>query len=316
MPLFKININQQKVQKLDAKEQLEKTLQNLVEKNLREILDIHFLATEYTTSFGGRIDTLGIDKNGSPVIIEYKKTNNDNVINQALSYLKWLLDHKAEFEKLVNLKSPVTYNDQRLTYNGKFIETGKIDWNAPRVICIAQSYNKFDLDTVDILPIKIELLKYRIYNNDLLYIDTETYEKVNISTSGIFKRQEKPKKATLQQEYNLSDVLKSNWKDTKSLFDQLREKILALDTNITEKVNKFYIAYRLENNFCEIVPQAKGIAIHLDIPRNKLTVKDLKAEDVSKKGHHATGNVRLFISDAKEINSAMELIKQSYAYTL
>ena len=76
---------------------LEKDIQNLFEKNLNEILDIQFLATEYSTSFGGRIDTVGIDNNGSPVIIEYKRSQNDNVINQGLSYLRWLLDHKDAF---------------------------------------------------------------------------------------------------------------------------------------------------------------------------------------------------------------------------
>lgn len=50
---------------------------------------------------GGRIDTFGIDENGSPVIIEYKRSMNENVINQYLFYLDWLMDHKAEFELLV-----------------------------------------------------------------------------------------------------------------------------------------------------------------------------------------------------------------------
>jgi hypothetical protein len=94
-------------------------------------LNIRFLATEYSTSSGGRIDSLGIDNNGSPVIIEYKLTQNDNVINQGLSYLSWLLDHKDAFEALVRKMN---------------IDT-EIDWASPRVICVAESYNKFDLDT-------------------------------------------------------------------------------------------------------------------------------------------------------------------------
>ncbi len=87
MALFKINGSA--VKKIIAKDlDLEKNLQFLFEQNLEEILNIVFLAHEYSTSFGGRIDTLGIDKNGSPCIIEYKKNQNDNVINQGLSYLK------------------------------------------------------------------------------------------------------------------------------------------------------------------------------------------------------------------------------------
>ncbi|MCX7589476.1 MAG: hypothetical protein N2Z85_00865 [Patescibacteria group bacterium] len=109
MALFKIN-NDLKVKKLIAHNiNLEKSIQEMFELNLEEILNIVFIASEYSTSFGGRIDTLGIDKNGSPCIIEYKKNQNDNVINQGLSYLRWLLDHKADFEilcrnKKINIK--------------------------------------------------------------------------------------------------------------------------------------------------------------------------------------------------------------------
>jgi len=99
MALFKINNST--VKKLVARDlDLECNLQVIFETNLEEILNIIFLAHEYSTSFGGRIDTLGIDKNGSPCIIEYKKNQNDNVINQGLSYLKWLLDHKEKLEIL------------------------------------------------------------------------------------------------------------------------------------------------------------------------------------------------------------------------
>ena len=62
---------------------LEKSLQTLIEDNLESFLGIRFIATEYTTgkTHSGRIDTLGLDENGCPVIIEYKRALNENVIN-------------------------------------------------------------------------------------------------------------------------------------------------------------------------------------------------------------------------------------------
>ena len=74
-----------------------------MEANLETMLGVRFLDTEYSTGrlHGGRIDTLGVDENGAPVIIEYKRTVNENVINQGLFYLDWLMDHKAEFRFLV-----------------------------------------------------------------------------------------------------------------------------------------------------------------------------------------------------------------------
>jgi len=192
-----------------------------------------------------------------------------------------------------------------------------VDWNSPRVICIAESYNKYDLDTIDILPINIELLKYRIYENDVLLLDAEGYQKVNISTSGIFKKSDKQQKTIkLQKEYSIDELFKSNWKESRELFNHLREKILSLDKNITEKVTKLYIAYKLENNFCEIVPQAKGLRVHLDIPREKATSQKFQIDDISEKGHWATGNTRFYIESLNELDEAMELIKQSYNFSL
>ncbi|MEN6622557.1 MAG: hypothetical protein ABFD50_13520 [Smithella sp.] len=64
--------------------QLEKSLQTVMERNLDTLLGVHFLQSEYSTgkTHGGRIDTLGLDENGCPVIVEYKRAVNENVINQ------------------------------------------------------------------------------------------------------------------------------------------------------------------------------------------------------------------------------------------
>ena len=61
---------------------LEKSLQTLFEANLEALLGVRFLASEFVTNEGGRMDTLGIDENNAPVVIEYKRSSNENVINQ------------------------------------------------------------------------------------------------------------------------------------------------------------------------------------------------------------------------------------------
>ncbi|MEH0401926.1 hypothetical protein QA808_06530 [Streptomyces sp. B21-089] len=54
---------------------LEVELQRRVEAGLEQMLGVRFLASEYPTGpwHRGRIDTLGLDENGSPVVIEFKK---------------------------------------------------------------------------------------------------------------------------------------------------------------------------------------------------------------------------------------------------
>lgn len=112
-------------------------MQTLIEGDLEAILGVRFLATEHVAgkTHGGRIDTLGIDENGCPVIIEYKRAINENVINQGLFYLDWLLDHRAEFELLV------------LKELGQRASDG-IDWSGPRLLCIASDFTRYDVHAV------------------------------------------------------------------------------------------------------------------------------------------------------------------------
>ncbi|MDR2046575.1 MAG: hypothetical protein LBP79_01490 [Clostridiales bacterium] len=69
---------------------LEKELQKILEANMHAFFGVTFLATEYPTTNGGRMDSIGIDENNCPVIFEYKRSQNENVINQGLFYLDWL----------------------------------------------------------------------------------------------------------------------------------------------------------------------------------------------------------------------------------
>ena len=300
MALFKIN--NLAVKKLIARDlNLERNLQQLFEANLEEILNIVFLAHEYSTSFGGRIDTLGIDKNGSPCIIEYKKNQNDNVINQGLSYLRWLLDHKADFEILCQNKK---------------VDIG-IDWDSSRVICIAESYNKFDLDTADILPINIELLRYRIYDENILYLEPENYQKVRISTSGIVRKAKygKEKIQRLQKTYSIEDHLSGIDKQTVNLFQTLREEILSLDENIIEEAKAKYIAYKTSTNFTDIVVMQYGLKIFLNVKSGQLNDPQSLARDLTKPkhiGHWGNGDYEVKLEKESELQAIFSLIKQSY----
>lgn len=298
MPLFKLQNN--KALKIEKRSVVERDIQRLMEENLLEILGIHFLDTEFATN-GGRIDTIGIDQNGSPVIIEYKRTQNDSVINQATWYLEWLLDHKEKLEKLVQAKNVSV----------------EVDWSSPRVICVAESYNKFDLGLVKFLPFAIELLKYRLYD-DLLSIDAENFQKgfkLSGSKKLVSEDDDKPVRE-YGKEYTVNDLFREGWKESRELYEQLREKIFELDSNIEEKFNKLYIVYKLENIFCEIVPQAKGLWIHIGMPLDKIQKNALEVEDVSNKGHWANGERKFRLEKVEEMEMALDYIKQSYEYSL
>lgn len=135
MPLFTIE-----KQNLKPVEQtnfsIEKELQSLVEKNLGAVFNCRFVASEFSTGaqHAGRIDTLALSEDDNPVIIEYKKVESSDLINQSLFYLSWIQDHRGDFEIAVQ----------------KALGSGvEVDWSDVRVICIAPNYKKYDLHAKD-----------------------------------------------------------------------------------------------------------------------------------------------------------------------
>lgn len=157
MPLYRLyehNVTQLKAAHFNT----ERELQKLFEANLETLMGVRFIASEFTTGDRqrGRIDTLGIDQDSTPTIIEYKKISNQNVINQGLYYLDWLVDHKGDFF--------VAAQDVL----GPAIE---IDWTNPRLILIAEDFTEYDKYAVNRIGANIELWAYRLYADGILFLD-------------------------------------------------------------------------------------------------------------------------------------------------
>jgi len=288
MALFKIN-NQQ-AQKLGIQQfNNERELQRLFESNLEKILEIRFLASEFTTTNSGRIDTLGLDEDGNPVIIEYKANEQDNVINQGLFYLDWLVDHRGDFEQLVR---------------NKLGEHVRVIWDTPRLILVAQSYNRYDKYAVNRISERIELKTYTFYENDLLFV-----EDVVLPNERVNKER---RTNIVYNEYTIEDHLRNKPDKIQKLFKELQEKILTLDDKINEKVLRQYVAYELNSNFASIILQKGSLKVYVNIDKEKVIDPRNKLEDVSEKGHWGTGNLSMKIENFEDIDYCMDIVKQSY----
>jgi len=292
MPIFRYHNG--KLKKLSVKAiSTEKELQSLIEANSDEVLGMYFLESEYVTTFGGRIDTLAVDYNGSPVIIEYKKNRNDNVINQALSYLRWLQAQKKEFFEMLIIKKLGNELAKKLT----------VDWKNPRVICIAESYSKFDIDTVEVIPMRIELFKYRYYDDGIFALEPLGVSEQK-SQSSISNTSEK----NITDNY-IDDFLIKASDEVKIIFQELRERIFSLDENIKEKCTKFYVCYRITKNFAEVHIGKNQLRIHLrpvdyNDPRGFVS----KVPD----SYQWTLNRKLYLKKYEDIEYVFSLIEQSY----
>lgn len=277
---------------------VEKSLQAFIEKNLETLLGVRFLASEYSTGrvHRGRIDTLGIDENGSPVIIEYKRALNENVINQGLFYLDWLLDHRGEFELLV-LKR----------FGNKVAES--IEWDSPRLLCIAGDFTKYDGHAVQQIGRNIELIRYRRFGENLLLL-----ELVNATSEETTLDKTKPDNKTPIKYTTAPELLGKSDTKLKDLFENLKSTLLALGDDVQMKTLKFYFAFkRLKNFACvEVHPQAEKLLVFVKVNPDEVSLEQGFSRDVRKIGHFGTGDLEITVQTEKDLERAKPLILQSY----
>ncbi len=295
-----VKLNKDKVERLHATPYtLEKSLQTLIENNLEEIFSIRFLASEYSTGkkHGARIDTLGIDENNCPVIIEYKRSTGENVINQGLFYLAWLLDHKAEFKLLVIEKLGKDYAE-------------KIEWATTRLLCIAYNFTKYDNHAVEQINRNIELIKYKKYKEDMLLFELVNVQTANIQTETIDIDNKKPS----HKDKTFAERLKQANEELVDLYNHIDEFILNFGDDVQAKELKFYKAYKKIRNFIclEIRPKNKHFLLFLKLDPKKEDLKDGLMRDVGNVSHFGTGDLELKISNIEDFEQTKNLITKSY----
>jgi len=281
---------------------LEKSLQNLLEKNLETFLGIRFLATEYSTgkTHAGRIDTMGIDENGCPVIIEYKRAINENVISQGLFYLDWLLDHKAEFKLLAQEK----YGKNAIA---------EIEWEKTRLLCIAGEFTKYDIHAVMQINRNIELIKYRKYGNDLLLLE-QVNSKTAVNETKTSSRAARSKGKGNRKEATIEDSLSNAPGELRELFDSMKHDLLSLGDDVQFAALKYYFSFKRIKNFAciEIKPQNKQLILFLKIDEPALKEEKGFIRDVSNIGHHGTGNIEVTLAKYADFEKVKYLVQKSY----
>lgn len=277
---------------------LERSLQQQIEKHLDTFVGVRFLASEYSTGkvHGGRIDTLGIDENGSPVIIEYKRAINENVINQGLFYLDWLMDHKAEFELLVMKRLGQTTAEA-------------IDWSGPRLLCIAGDFTRYDVHAVQQINRNIDLIRYRRYGDDLLLlelINAATAEPVPEESGAVIAQ--KSQKTTNKIG---SIEVPANLKD---LYFALDAMVTAFGDDVSLKKLKLYWAYRRLKNFVslEFRPNLGHLLLHVKVDPESIQLEEGFTKDVRNIGHWGTGDLEIVIRSSTDLERARPLLLQSY----
>jgi predicted transport protein len=244
------------------------------------------------------MDTLGLDENGCPVIIEYKRATNVNVINQGLFYLDWLVTHRGDFEMLV-LK----------TFGQEAAQS--VEWTSPRLICIAGDFSKYDEHAIKQMNRNIELIRYMRFGDDLLLL--EQVNAVSVSAgNGIAAP---PVSSNSQgRTKTVSQYLDQADQELTDRFESLQEFLTNLGDDVQVNTLKHYIAFKRIKNFAcvEVHTRTRNLLVYLKIDPDTIDLEKGFTRDVRTIGHFGTGDLEVVIGSLADFDRAKPLLERSY----
>ncbi|MBU6533209.1 DUF5655 domain-containing protein [Streptomyces mayonensis] len=279
---------------------MEVELQRLVEANMETMLGIWFLATEYRTGrHGGRIDSLGLDENGTPVIVEYKRTRDEAIVVQALSYLCWLQDHHYEFENLVRDK-----------LGNEAADT--VDWSAPRIVCVAGAFTHHEMVAVEMIPHRIDLVTYRVFGDAVALQLVSAAGGARLTTRS---KSTSPVRAASAASKSVQQFLDESPTALRELYADLDELLLS-HRDVQMEPQMHYFAYRRFKNIATVRIQPRRGALVVSLRLDPSTValqegftRDLKGRgNLGLQGKHV---VEVRITTRQDLDRAADLIRCS-----
>ena len=281
----------------------ERELQRLIESNLKSVFGCRFVATEFATGaqHAGRIDTLALSEDQNPVIIEYKRVESSELINQSLFYLAWIRDHQGDFE-IAAQKSL-----------GNKIE---VDWSDIRVICLAPNYKKYDLHAVQVMGANLELWTYRLFKNGSLYLEEVFQKSITTSPSGSpggagLTAGQKAAISRKTGSYTVEQHLKNKPNSTRELAQTIRDFLVGLDSAVEEVPKKLYIAYKISQNFVCMEIHKTRVLLYVKLDPKKIDLPE-NARDATNIGHFGTGDLELSVRDSDDLELSKPFLEQAY----
>lgn len=281
---------------------LERDLQQLTEKNLEKIFGLEFVCTEFTV-WEFRIDTFAYDpENKSFVIIEYKRDRSFSVVDQWYSYLALLLNNKAEFV---------------LKYNEEFknpIQKADINRESSRVIFVANNFTPHQKNAINFKDLPIEIWEAKQFDKDIVLFNQIKASKTRESVKTISKWDKEISKVTSQiKTYTIEDHIKEGWNETRELYENIKDRLLELDSRIEEDPKKQYIWYKIGNKIPFLLKTYKS-KIGLELLR--VEPKDIK--DPERKVYYKENSMKFYnkhvsifdINNEDDIDYAIMLAKQ------
>ena len=275
----------------------EKELQRFFERKLETILGYKLIDTEFSVG-NFRIDSLAFDEETKSFkIIEYKNVKNASLVDQGYTYLKLMLERKADFVLQYNIKTKLS------------LTIKDIDWSQSRIIFVSPIYTIYQLNATDFKDIPVDLIKVTRYEENIIEIDfikkTSDVKIQDIQTESI---QNEVNNEIIV--YTEEDHLSKTSENIRSIYEKLRNRILEID-DIDVETKKLYVAFKGSTNITDIEFHKNKLKVYINMKKGSLKDPLRITKDVSTKGHWGNGDYCVEINNEDDIDNVIPLIKQS-----
>lgn len=121
------------------------------------------------------------------------------------------------------------------------------------------------------------------------------------------------KKPRTRKEYFEAGHLRYGSPETVKLYHIIKQRLLK-DFNLTIDYKKEYIAFKAKTNVTDIEIQKKQLKLYLNIKKGLLKDSRQLCKDISEVGHYGNGDYQILLTDDKELDYVMTLVKQVIQY--
>ena len=275
----------------------EKELQTFFERNIETILGYKLIDTEFSVG-NFTIDSLAFDEETKSFrIIEYKNVRNASVVDQGYTYLKLMLERKADFVLQYNIKTKLS------------LTIKDIDWSQSRIIFVSPIFTVYQLNATDFKNIPVDLVKVTRYEENIVEIDfIKKMSNVKIQDIQTDSIQNEVNNEIIV--YTEEDHLSKVSDNIRNIYEKLKNRILELD-DIDVEAKKLYIAFKGSRNITDIEFHKNKLKIYINMKKDSLNDPLKIAKNISNKGHWGNGDYCVEINNEDDIDNIIPLIKQS-----
>lgn len=118
-------------------------------------------------------------------------------------------------------------------------------------------------------------------------------------------------KSDASHKYSIEDHPHLHAGNSLALYRTLQREIKALDPCVSEEFLKLYVAYKAETNFVDIIPQASGLILSINIEPSEIRDPRGLTRDVSQIGRWGNGAMEMKLTEPEDTKYAVGLIRQA-----